>query len=171
MNSRQSVKELITLTGEINGVFAGTHYEKLGKRMRKYVGALAQAFNDHEQPDFEVFVEDQRALLEELLNTQAMIRVQMDQQRPMTRDEVLDYLKIPIEKLHYLQQHRAFPQPYRLGATEFRYRKHEIDTWLYQYPEGPAAGRKPTPIEDRESAEARQDRVATGRNVVRMKSR
>ena len=168
--ARETIVELTELCDEISDVFERTHYAALGKRMRRYVQRLKHAFEPTDRPRFDVFVEDQKSLLLALRETQGLIKMSMDQQRPMTRRQVLEYLSISDKKLQHLLESCDFPRSHKILDNQGRravsyYRKHEIDHWLFIRPDGSRQGPKPVAPDDIGSASVRDNRMD---NCVRL---
>lgn len=137
---QKCVDNIVSLCDQINDRFLDTAYENLGKAMESQAKILKQAMDEDKKsrPTLNSFLEGQEQLLIELKETQALINLSMDQQRPMTYKQTADYLSVSIDRLRTLIKRKKFPQPYRpatgegLLAGEY-FRKHEIDTFLFKH--------------------------------------
>lgn len=158
------LEQLESLAEELNDAFEDTHYAALGERMSTYIVDLQRILSYMYKPASSAarFFDMQKRLLKTMRETQALIRLSMDQSRPMSANQVRLYLDIKPSYLDKLESKYDFPAPYWLGNRRV-YRKHEIDTWLFRRPDG---HRKPMPKAGQQStAVERSDTLA---NVVRM---
>jgi hypothetical protein len=154
------ISQINALADKLVKDFPGTYYAEIGKGIKRNLAILKN------QKNIKALVESQRELAHELRETQALIQLSLDQSRPMTPEQVQEYLGLSKNRLERLKKSNRFPRTYQIdidGETYPYYRKHEIDHFLYRRQFTP----KRNPTEAVTSAATRLEMVRSGVNQLK----